>query len=114
MKLILYLQLDKTTFAQCVRLFFNLFEHTGWYDPFADRFPDQSNTGNGRDFVRVPAKFPNVSQADRDANFSIWLSEKKEMYKNRPKTADAPKNIGRGKVIQKRTLFPQNVVCNYR
>ena len=52
--------------------------------------------------MRVPAKFPNISKADRDANFSIWLSEKKEMYKNRPKTADAPKNIGRGKVIQKR------------
>ena len=90
--------------------------HTGWFDPFADRFPDQSNTGNGRgkfhrfpslhhcccpmrgtcrlievvgpsllgilsDFTRVPAKFPGVTQEDRDMNFQLWLKEKKEMSK---------------------------------
>ena len=33
-------------------------EPVGWYNPFADRFPNQINVGKGRDFTRVPAKFP--------------------------------------------------------
>ena len=33
------------------------------------------------DFTRVPAKFPGVTQEDRDMNFQLWLKEKKEMSK---------------------------------
>ena len=35
-------------------------EPVGWYNPFADRFPNQINVGKGRDFTRVPAKFPGL------------------------------------------------------
>ena len=51
-------------------------EPLGWFDPFADRFPNMENAGAGRDFTRVPAKFPNVTQAERDENFRLWLKEK--------------------------------------
>ena len=51
-------------------------EPLGWFDPFADRFPNMENAGAGRDFTRVPAKFPEVSKAERDENFQLWLDEK--------------------------------------
>jgi hypothetical protein len=53
-------------------------EPLGWFDPFADRFPDMENSGKGRDFTRVPAKFPNITQAQRDENFRLWLDEKNQ------------------------------------
>jgi hypothetical protein len=53
-------------------------EPVGWFNPFADRFPNQVNVGSGRDFTRVPGKFNNVSKEDREENFRMWLIEKKK------------------------------------
>jgi hypothetical protein len=72
-------------------------EPVGWYNPFADRFPNQINVGRGRDFTRVPAKFPGLTKADREANFVAWLKEKKEQREaNRRSGRQQKEDLGHG------------------